>query len=74
MQYRHYLLDGFGKIILMVLLAWFALFPAAQTQIATAFTSFVSFITITNSPYNDFKKNTNEVWTGAGVGVKGSDE
>ena len=61
LQYRHYLVDACGKILLMVLLAAFAVYPAAQTQIASVIAMLSSAITILNSPYNCFKKNTNEV-------------
>ena len=49
------------QVVLMLLLALFARWPAAQAQIASVFVILNSSITIMNAPYNDFKKNTNEV-------------
>ena len=47
-QYRHYVIEAIGKVILMLGLALFARYPAAQTQIASVFAMANSAITIMN--------------------------
>lgn len=59
-SYTHYITEGLFKIITMVILAFLKSSPAYQSVFVSVFSVVTACYTVSVSPYNDWKQNTNE--------------
>ena len=60
-RYTFYVFESITKIVLMFLLAALSRFPTTQSAVSTTFTIVTSALSFYVSPYNDYRKNTNEM-------------